>query len=125
MNETAYRPEGWPAVAARLFTSDVEGLAGFMRDVFGAAGAAAPGRPAEMWIGGSVVLVSDGEGVRAHGGGFLYVYVPDVDAAAARAQRAGARIVEPVTDLPYGDRRATILDPFGNHWQIASRRPGD
>jgi len=33
-----------------------------------------------------------------------------------------ARSVEKPMDTPYGDRRATVLDPWGNIWQIATHR---
>ena len=53
---------------------------------------------------------------------FLYVYVPDADAAFERAMAEGASALEPPLDTPYGDRRATVRDPFGNTWQIATYR---
>jgi uncharacterized glyoxalase superfamily protein PhnB len=34
---------------------------------------------------------------------------------------AGASSLEPPSDMPYGDRRATVRDPSGNVWQIATR----
>ncbi len=59
-----YKPEGWPTVAPRLVTADAPGLVGFLRHVFGAQGELTPGRPAEMRIGDSILLVSDGGGLR-------------------------------------------------------------
>ena len=117
-----YRPEGWPTVTPRLFTPDVAGLAAFLREVFGAAGEVHPGRPAEMRIADSLVMVSDGGGVREAHPAFLYVYVPDVDESHRRAMAAGAREIEAPLDTPYGDRRATIEDRWGNSWQIATRK---
>ena len=60
--------------------------------------------------------------VRAAQPAFLYVYVEDADAAYRRAIAAGARSVEEPTDTPYGDRRATVEDKWGNSWQIATFR---
>jgi uncharacterized glyoxalase superfamily protein PhnB len=51
---------------------------------------------------------------------FLYLYVADTDATYKRALKAGAVSLEKPTDVPYGDRRAMIKDPFGNDWQIAT-----
>jgi uncharacterized glyoxalase superfamily protein PhnB len=66
-------------------------------------------------------MVSDGGGVvRPHGGGFLYVYVIDTDAAYNTALRLGAEALEAPGDQFYGDRRATIRDRWGNTWQIAT-----
>lgn len=118
---TSFRPEGWPTVIPRLFTSDVEGLAGFLKAVFAAEGEVHPGRPVELRIGDSMLMVSDGGGVRAPGSACLYVYVPDTDAAWQRAVELGACTVEPPQDTPYGDRRAVIEDRWGNSWQIATR----
>ena len=47
--------------------------------------------------------------------------MPDADATYARALAAGARSLEPPTDMPYGDRRAMVEDAWGNTWQIATR----
>ncbi len=116
-----HRPEGWPAVVPRLFCDDVEGLVGFLKSVFDAQGEVHRGRPAEIRIDDSLLMVSDGGGVREARPAFLYVYVPDVDAAFARAEAEGAEVIEAPADLPYGDRRATVEDRWGNVWQIATR----
>jgi uncharacterized glyoxalase superfamily protein PhnB len=119
-----HRPPGWPAVAPRIFTTDVAALTNFLRGTFGATGDVHVGRPAELWVDGSVIIVSDGGGVRDAAPAFTYVYVPDTDATFARALAAGASEVEPPTDQAYGDRRATVRDPWGNHWQLATRLAG-
>jgi uncharacterized glyoxalase superfamily protein PhnB len=38
------------------------------------------------------------------------------------ARDAGAASLEKPMDTPYGDRRATVLDSWGNTWQIATHR---
>jgi len=48
------------------------------------------------------------------------VYVPDVDAAVARAVAAGGKAVRPVEDQFYGDRSGTLVDPFGHQWTLAT-----
>jgi uncharacterized glyoxalase superfamily protein PhnB len=117
-----HQPDGWPTVIPRIFTSDVEGLADFLREVFDAVGETHPDRPAELRIGDSMVMVSDGGRVRGAMPAFLYVYVADADAAYGRAVSAGALTLEAPTDTAYGDRRATVQDPWSNIWQIATRR---
>src|SRR6478735_5250067 len=52
----------------------------------------------------------------------IVVYVADVDALAERAVAAGARLEKPVTDEFYGDRVASLRDPFGHRWLLHSRR---
>jgi PhnB protein len=115
-----FQPEGWGTVIPRLLTSDVDGQVAFLRAVFGAIGETHPGKPAEIRIGDSMIMVSDGGGLRAPAAAFLYVYVPDADDTYRRALDAGARSVEEPADMPYGDRRATVTDPWGNTWQIAT-----
>jgi len=46
--------------------------------------------------------------------------VPDTDALYARAVAAGAKGVQPPYTAPYGERAATITDPFGNTWFLAT-----
>lgn len=43
----------------------------------------------------------------------IYVTVADVDAAAARAEKAGASVMMPPMDVPGVGRIATLLDPQG------------
>ena len=113
-------PDGYHSVTPRVVVSDVAGEVEFLRRVFGASGEVEPGRPAEIRIGDSLVLVSSAE-ERELFPAFLYVYVADADAAYARALSAGAVSVEEPLDTPYGDRRAMVRDPFGNTFQIAHR----
>lgn len=117
-----FKPDGWHNVTPRLLTPDVEGTVAFLRAVFDARGDLNAGRPSEMLIGDSIVMVSDGGGVRGAGPSFLYVYVEDADETFRRAIEAGAETIEVPTDMPYGDRRATIKDRWGAIWQIATRQ---
>jgi len=48
----------------------------------------------------------------------MVMVVDDPDAAFERAVAAGASVVRPVEDQPYGWRVGRILDPFGHHWEI-------
>jgi uncharacterized glyoxalase superfamily protein PhnB len=41
------------------------------------------------------------------------------DPVAARAVAAGATVMFPVEDQPYGLRQGRVVDPFGHHWLIA------
>jgi len=113
-------PDGWHTVTPRIFTHDPKGLVQFLTKVFAATGDYQRDRPSEIWIGDSVIMISD-TAVRPPVPGFLYVYVKDADAIYKRAIRAGARSLEEPSDLPYGDRRCMIEDQWGNTWQIATR----
>ena len=120
MNQT--KPIGWPSVMPRIIASDVPGLTRFLRTVFGAEGELRSGAPTEIRIGDSIILISDGGGVREAMPAFLYVYVENADETYQRAIAAGAESIETPADMPYGDRRATIRDSWANVWQIATYR---
>jgi PhnB protein len=40
------------------------------------------------------------------------------DAVFDKAVSAGAVVVSPIADQPYGWRVGRVLDPFGHHWEI-------
>jgi PhnB protein len=116
-----FKPDGWQTVTPRIVTGDAGGLVAFLKAVFNASGEYLPGRPAEIKIGDSIVMISDGGGQRATIPAFLYVYVENADETYRLAVERGAESLEKPTDMPYGDRQATVLDPSGNTWQIATR----
>ena len=49
------------------------------------------------------------------------IYVPDVDAATARAVAAGATVREEPSTFVSGDRYSSVRDPFGVRWSIMTR----
>ena len=51
---------------------------------------------------------------------FLIVYVNDTDAVYQRAIKSGATSLGDPSDMPWGDRWATVRDGWGNTWQIAT-----
>jgi PhnB protein len=116
-------PAGYHSVTPRLVVGDVAGAVEFLRTVFGATGDLQEGRPAELRVGDSLVMVS-AAGPRDLFPAFLYVYVDDADLAYARAVSAGAVTLEEPLDTPYGDRRAMVRDHWGNVFQIAHRLNG-
>jgi uncharacterized glyoxalase superfamily protein PhnB len=97
---------------------DVAGQVAFLRAVFDATGDVEPGRPAEIRVGDSLIMVSPAT-ERDLFPAFLYIYVDDADQTYQKALAAGATTVEAPLDTPYGDRRAMVRDPFGNIFQIA------
>jgi uncharacterized glyoxalase superfamily protein PhnB len=107
-------------VTPRIVLGDVPAFVAFLKDVFDAAGEVETGRPSQIRIGDSLLMVSIPE-TREAFRAFLYVYVPDAASTYERALRAGARAMEPVWDTPYGDRRGMFEDPWGNLWQMATR----
>jgi PhnB protein len=114
-------PEGWHTVTPRLFVSDAAKLVDFLKHAFGASGTFRSDGPSEIRIGDSIVMVSEA-GVREAMPTFLYLYLDDTDGAYRRALEAGATVIEQPADMFYGDRRATVRDPFDNIWQIATHK---
>ncbi|MDB5312668.1 MAG: hypothetical protein JWO38_6870 [Gemmataceae bacterium] len=49
----------------------------------------------------------------------LHLYVPDCDAAIARAAAAGATVKMPASDMFWGDRYGQVVDPFGHTWSFS------
>ena len=52
-----------------------------------------------------------------------YIVVGDADAVHARAVAAGAPIVRPLQDTPYGSREFALRDPEGHSWSIGTYDP--
>jgi uncharacterized glyoxalase superfamily protein PhnB len=52
-----------------------------------------------------------------------YIVVEDADAAHARAVAAGAVILRPLQDTPYGSREFAVRDPEGHSWSAGTYDP--
>jgi uncharacterized glyoxalase superfamily protein PhnB len=110
-----------------LAVANVAASIGFLERTFGfSRGVVLPDadgqlRYAEMRHGDSVVmLIRKGDGTAAtKGTSGLYTYVGDVDAALARARKAGAG-VDDAEDKPWGDRVGVVTDPDGYRWVLAT-----
>lgn len=84
---------------------------------------------AEMEVNGAVIMMADEHpdfgALSPHTiGGCpikLHLAVDDVDAAAARAEEAGATLLRAPKDEFYGERVAQIADPFGYTWFLAKQ----
>ena len=67
---------------------------------------------------GAVVAIEGGTGEEATTHGVL-VHVDDADAHHERAKRAGARIVRPPADQPFGERQYSAVDIGGHRWTFS------
>jgi uncharacterized glyoxalase superfamily protein PhnB len=114
-------------VSAFLAVANVGASTEFLERVLGFAKGVTLGdadgqlRYAELRRGDTaLVLVRKGdENTPTNGAPGLYAYVADVDAAAAAARNAGAGVSDSV-DRPWGDRTATVVDPDGYRWVLAT-----
>jgi PhnB protein len=53
----------------------------------------------------------------------ISLVVDDPDALWEQAVAAGAKIVFPIADQPYGMRQGRVADPSGHHWLIGKDLP--
>ena len=129
-------PEGYHTVTPTLVVDGAAAAIEFYRRAFGAVELFRMPAPdgqklwhAEIQIGDSRLMLSDelpemcGTPSPKTLGGTpvgIHLYVEDADAAVQRAVDAGATVVMPLTDMFWGDRFGTILDPIGHHWSIAT-----
>jgi uncharacterized glyoxalase superfamily protein PhnB len=79
---------------------------------------------AQLAAGEGAVIVADVGGDREPPAGgiathLVMVRVEDAHAHCVRAQGAGARVVDPVTDHVYGERQYTAVDPWGHRWTFS------
>ena len=128
-------PEGYHSVTPYLIVDGAADAIRFYEAAFGATevlrmpmGDGGKLAHAEVMIGDSHVMLADefpdmgflGPQKRGGATASLMVYVPDVDAAYAKAIAAGARQEREPADQFWGDRMGTLLDPFGHRWTLAT-----
>ncbi len=124
-----FRP-GFRSITPYLLVSDAGRLIDFLKSAFGAHEAVRVPREdgtvlhAELQIGDSMLEL--GQVDTAENAKWkpmpaaLHLYVPDTDATYRRALAAGASSLQEPHDTSYGDRSASVVDPGGNHWFIAT-----
>src|SRR5512141_2870482 len=130
-------PEGYHSITPYLTVRGADRAIEFYRRAFGAEELFRLNGPdgktvmhAELKIGDSRFFLGDevpGMGCRSAetlGGSptGIYLYVRDVDETFRNAVAAGATVKTPLEDMFWGDRTGSVLDPFGNTWDLASRR---
>lgn len=113
-------------VTPYLVVPDADAELTFLETAFGGTEAQCDRNPdgtvmhAEVKIGDSLVMLGQSSAEWKPLGGALYLWIPDVDAAYARALKAGATSQSPPEDKPYGHRNAGVVDPNGITWWIGS-----
>jgi uncharacterized glyoxalase superfamily protein PhnB len=79
---------------------------------------------AQLAVGeGAIMLGRQGGPHRAPDGttvsGYVHVTVADVDQHFERARQFGALIVQPPTDMPFGERQYSVRDHAGHWWTFS------
>ena len=127
-------PDGFHGATPYLCCRDAARAIEFYTRAFGATEVMRLAEPggrighAEFRIGEAIVMLSDeypdfgAVSPQSLGGSAvtIHLYVPDVDALVSRAKAAGATVSRPPTDEFYGDRSATLVDPYGHRWMFAT-----
>jgi len=127
-------PEGMHSITPHLVCAGAAKALDFYQKAFGATEVGRMPGPdgrlmhAAMKIGDSTVMLADempewgSLGPKALKGSpvTIHIYVEDVDALVARAEKAGAKVTMPVAEQFWGDRYGKLEDPFGHHWSVAT-----
>lgn len=130
--ETRVNPirPGFLTVTPYLIVNQAAELIDFVKQVFGAeeqfrSTGSAGGIHCEVRLGDSMLMIGGGGAWRGTPTPTaLHVYIPDVDAIYQRAIAAGATSLRAPADQEYGDRDASVRDPYGNHWYIGTHQGG-
>ena len=121
-------PDGFHTVTPSITIKDASKAIDFYQRAFGAEQVLRLDGPngtvahAEIRIGDSIIMLGEewpGHHVTSPTSlkgttACIALYVPDVDAAHARAVEAGATEKMPPTELFWGDRFSSVTDPFGH-----------
>lgn len=134
MNKVQPLPDGMHSLTPHLVCRDAAAAIDFYVRAFGAVEKVRLPGPdgklvhASLLIGDSELFLTDERadrgalGPQALGGSpvTIHLQVQDVDAVAAQAVAAGARIIMPVADMFWGDRYGQFEDPYGHRWSVAT-----
>ncbi len=126
-------PDGFTTVTPVLVLSDTARAIDFYKRAFGAkeimrsthGGKVAH---AEIQIGNSHLMLHDewpgtpSKSPQSLGGSAvgIWLYVEDVDKVYNQAVSAGAKVLMPLMNMFWGDRFASVTDPFGHIWSLAT-----
>ena len=119
-------PEGLRAVNVYLHPRNATSVIDFMKRAFSAQEVGRYANPqgviqhARVRIGDSVVEMGEAHGPYQPMPTMFYLYVDDCDALYRQALQAGAASMDEPADKPYGDRQASVKDPFDNVWYLAT-----
>jgi len=127
-------PDGYRGITPYLVVKGAAEAMQFYQNAFGAKEIMRLDQPddrighAEMQIGDARFMLADEfpdmkilspQTLGGSGTGLL-LYVDNVDHVFNQAVRAGATVDRPLQNQVYGDRNATLIDPSGHKWTIAT-----
>lgn len=121
-----YMPEGYTEVTPYLTVKDAHNLLHFLVTVFDAQLVRKVEeidgklKHAAVKIGSAHVEMAEASDEWKPTPAALHIYVPDVDETHRKAMEAGATVILAPQQMDYGERSSAVVDPFGNHWYIAT-----
>ena len=124
---TGGAPAGLHTITPYIHAQGADRVVDFTRRAFGAEVVQLAQSPdgvihhAKLRIGDSVLEIGEAHGQWRPMPSALHLYVVDTDAVYDRVMTAGATSINAPADAPYGDRAATVRDPFGNFWYLATQ----
>jgi len=119
-------PEGMRSIQPFLHLRDAHNMIPFVQSALNAEALGVALSPegkilhTTIKLGNATFEIDEAEGETVPPPAYLHIYVADTDACYAQALSAGATSVDPPSVKPYGERSATIKDPFGNTWFLAT-----
>ena len=122
-------PRGFSTLTPYIVAQDADSVIDFVKKTFGGEElfrtvGSAGGYHCEVRVDDSMVMIGGGGPGLAWKGesmlGAFHVYVRDCDAAYERALATGGKSLDKPADQDYGERSASVIDPAGNHWYIAT-----
>lgn len=102
-----------------LMTTDVDAARAFYTEIVGWKTTSVPEMDYEMWdagdqqVGGLMKLTDEARAQGVPPNWLAFVQVEDIDATVKKAERLGAKVVVPGTDIPNIGRFAVLADPQG------------
>jgi PhnB protein len=126
-------PEGYHTATPYLIFQDAAPAIDFYKKAFAATEIMRMNGPdgkvshAEIKIGDSVIMLGSAPGndlatpQKLNGSSVsIFLYLPDVNSTFKQAVSAGAKAVQPLEDMFWGDRFGRLVDPFGHSWSLAT-----
>ena len=126
-------PEGYHTATPYLIFQDAAPAIDFYKKAFAATEIMRMNGPdgkvshAEIKIGDSVIMLGSAPGndlatpQKLNGSSVsIFLYLPDVNSTFRQAVSAGAKAVQPLEDMFWGDRFGRLVDPFGHSWSLAT-----
>jgi PhnB protein len=129
--EGSESPSQFTAVTPYLALYRTAEFLAFVKDLFRATQTFVQPHPtggiahAEVRIGNSMLMLGGSPDMTyAETPAALHTYVENVDKVYRRALEAGSTSLNAPEDMEYGERGASVSDPFGNHWYLAEPLAG-